>query len=481
LGTATFARWELSGLAIEPILYLPIEVASRELDSRLLLALCAIRRGFEVILGQKWLLERNIEAMPPGVYFSKTLTKRDGRTLARARKAGYFVAAIDEELPGILATETDMRWMSPDSVASCDLIFVAGAGNTRAFAGRFGAGDRVVTIGNPRWDLLKPPLRRVYRAEVERIQQAYGRFILLNTNLGLTNTEKGDPDQIIQDLIRLGKLDRNNPGDMAYYGDIRIMETANQAVMVELLQRLPAAFPGLNIVLRPHPSERLAPWQAAAAGIDRVHVVRSGPAVPWIMACEALVHTNCTTGAEAHALDKPAICVLPTDLPVNDRYLSNRVNPTVRDAQQALDLLREILAGTGQPPYDSQMRDLYANAMSYDPHSLDSEAIVNRLYEAAGHLGEGRREGWKPGWRCRWQVPQKNVRGVLMPELKAETVHRRMGEIAGLLNVSHQAKVEQCGAKLVWITERKVPIAFYGWRTMARLWSALTPKAAVAS
>jgi surface carbohydrate biosynthesis protein len=457
-----------------------MEVASRELDSRLLLALCAIRRGFEVILGQKWLIERNIEAMPPGVYFSKTLTQRDGRALARARKAGYFVAAIDEELPGIIATENDMRWMSGDSVAKCDLIFVAGTGNTRAFAKRFGAGERLVTIGNPRWDLLKPPLRRVYHGEVERIEQQYGRFILLNTNLGLTNTEKGDPDQIIQDLIRLGKLDQDNPGDMAYYRDIRTMENANKAVMVELLQRLPAAFPGINIVLRPHPSERLAPWEAAAAGIERVHVVRSGPAVPWIMACQVLVHTNCTTGTEAHALDKPAICVLPTDLPVNDRYLSNRVNPTVRDAQQTLDLLRAILGGTSAP-YDAAMQDLYADAMSYDAHSLAGEAIVDRLFEAAGHVGTHRREGWKPGWRCRWQVPQKNVRGILMPELRAATVQRRMGEIGRLLNMPHQSTVEQCGAKLVWITDRKVPFAFYGWRTIAKLRSALGPKAIIVS
>jgi surface carbohydrate biosynthesis protein len=454
-----------------------MEVASRELDSRVLLAVSALRRGFDVVMGQKWLIERNIEAMPPGVYFSKTLTKRDSKALARARQAGYMVAAVDEEMPGILATGSDLRWISGDAVDCCDMIFIAGSGNTRAFSERFGAGGKVITVGNPRWDLLKPSLRRLYNADVERIRRAFGRFVLLNTNLGLTNTEKGTPEQIIQDQIRLGKLDPNNPGDMAYYADIRRMEDANRAVMVELIRKIPATFPDVNVVLRPHPSERLATWEQAVAGFDRVKVVRSGPAVPWIMACSALLHTNCTTGVEAYALDQPAICVLPTDLPVNERYLSNKVNPTVRDADQAIALLRQILSGEVGTQYDTAMDATFVDAMSHDAQVLATEAIVDRLYEAAmGHQGIRGHEGWKPGRRYKWHVSQKNVRAVLMPELKASTVLDRLNRVAGLLGRDHFATVQQCGAKMVWITSRKVPLTFYGWRTLAELRSKLKPR-----
>ena len=53
------------------------------------------------MLGQKWLIERNIEHMTPGVYLSKTLTVRDAKMLQRAKAAGYITAAIDEEIPGL--------------------------------------------------------------------------------------------------------------------------------------------------------------------------------------------------------------------------------------------------------------------------------------------------------------------------------------------------------------------------------------------
>ena len=55
--------------------------------------------------------------------------------------------------------------------------------------------------------------------------------------------------------------------------------------------------------------------------------MREGAAVPWILAAHMLVHTNCTTGVEAVALDKPSICVVSLDNPANRRYLANVVNP----------------------------------------------------------------------------------------------------------------------------------------------------------
>ncbi|WP_374376543.1 hypothetical protein, partial [Dongia sp.] len=87
---------------LQRLLYMPMEIASRELDSRLLLATLALARGFEVVLGQKWLIERNVDDMPPGIYLSKTLTQRDARTMARAKEKGYLIAAIEEEVPGLV-------------------------------------------------------------------------------------------------------------------------------------------------------------------------------------------------------------------------------------------------------------------------------------------------------------------------------------------------------------------------------------------
>ena len=121
---------------LSKIIYFPMEIASRELDSRLLLAAVAAARGFEIVLGQKWLIERNIERMTPGVYCSKTLTVRDAKMLKRARAAGYVIAD-DEEMPGSVVHDKKFWWISPDAVEATDLIFCPAAFNSGAFAGIF--------------------------------------------------------------------------------------------------------------------------------------------------------------------------------------------------------------------------------------------------------------------------------------------------------------------------------------------------------
>ena len=88
---------------LSKILYLPMEIASRELDSRLLLATIAASHGFEIVLGQKWLIERNIERMTPGVYLSKTLTVRDAKMLTRAKEAGYITARSTRRFPASMS------------------------------------------------------------------------------------------------------------------------------------------------------------------------------------------------------------------------------------------------------------------------------------------------------------------------------------------------------------------------------------------
>ena len=132
---------------LSKILYLPMEIASRELDLRLLLATIAASHGFEIVLGQKWLIERNIERMTPGVYLSKTLTVRDAKMLSRAKEAGYITAAIDEEIPGLYVHDKKFWWVSARAVEATDLIFLPGSFNSQGFTESFGLASGRVRAG----------------------------------------------------------------------------------------------------------------------------------------------------------------------------------------------------------------------------------------------------------------------------------------------------------------------------------------------
>src|SRR6185369_6366729 len=143
-----------------------------------------------------------------------------------------------------------------------------------------------------------------------------------------------------------------------------------------------------------------------------MEVIREGAAVPWIAASDMLIHTNCTTGAEALALDKPAICLMPSNSPANSRYLSNRVNPVTREVGETIALMKQVIRsgiGAAAPQfYSTDMQTAFREAMSHDPARLGAEMILDHLeHLAPAPSMQSHKTGssvWTPGWRYRWRL-----------------------------------------------------------------------------
>ena len=444
------------------IFYFPMEMASRELDSRLLLAAIAASHGFEVVLGQKWLIERNIEYMTPGVYLSKTLTVRDAKMLQRAKAAGYITAAIDEEIPGLVVHDRKFWWVSRDAIDATDLIFLPGTYNSSAFAAVFGLEEgRVRRASNPRWDLLREKLRPVFADEVADLRRRYGDFILVNSNLGATNSKKGDAKQMIQGLIDQGKVDASDTELLRDLDHIVEMEFQNKAALIELLPMLAKRFPNQRIILRPHPSEVVENWHAWLADSPRVEVIREGAAVPWILAAHLLVHTNCTTGVEAVALDKPSVCLIREGNPANRRYLANVVNPVATSAAAALAEIERVFAEP-ERCYSDNMIACFRDSMSFDPGRLGAETIISDIMAVGNERGWSESSSAVSDWRAyngyRWHQKDKNVRGILFPDESLASVEARLDQYAKLLNLEISQRVEACGSKVILLSPR--PLAF---------------------
>src|SRR5262245_45796518 len=151
-----------------PFLDLPVEVAARELDAKLLLAAFAVGAGYEVVIGQKWLMQRNFTRMPPGVVLFKTLTALDAKAMQAAHAAGHRIVSIDEEIPGLIARNEGLRWVAPTAVAACDIVFAVGEEHLEALLWKLPEErDKYAVVGNPRWDLLRPEFARSHTPEIE--------------------------------------------------------------------------------------------------------------------------------------------------------------------------------------------------------------------------------------------------------------------------------------------------------------------------
>ncbi|HTO84272.1 MAG TPA: surface carbohydrate biosynthesis protein [Methylomirabilota bacterium] len=449
------------GRAIGPFLYLPIEVASRELHAKLLLAYFAVAAGFEVVIGWKRLLNRNFRYVPPGVVLFKTLTANDGAAMREARAAGHSIASLDEEVPGLVTMQQKLRWVAAESVAASDLIFALGAEHAEALQHFYPEqAGRCHVVGNPRWDLLRPELRGSHDGEVAAIRAQHAPFILVNTNFAALNSSRRTPEETARWFVKTGRVDLRKPEDAVFLDEIFQMERANSAAVRALLRELPARFPGHRVIVRPHPIERAETWSEFLRDIPRTTMIRDGAAVPWIMAADALVHTNCTTGVEAFALDKPAISLQPAALALGDIYLANRINYRTRTVPETLDLLARLVGRAApEPVYPADYAATFDRFFAGTAGTFASERIVQALRQLPAFGPSVERPQWRPrpGYRQTTRVRQHHR--LVMPALDRAALEQVLQGFNRALGTQHRFRVEPCGQLLFHVHGAAQPAA----------------------
>ncbi|MGB0412733.1 MAG: surface carbohydrate biosynthesis protein [Pikeienuella sp.] len=428
---------------VNPYLYLPMEIASRELDSRLLITLFAAKSGMDVVIGQKWLLQKNVKTTKPGVWLFKTLTVRDGEAMKSLTDAGHRVSAIDEEMPGLGEGCENLRWVNDQTVSRCETIFCLGERHRRAMVEMYpDQAEKMTIAGNPRWDVMRPELRGLFAEEVARFRKEHAPFILINTNVGLMNSAKGTADQLVDKLAKAGKVDLSQPDDKKFIDDLKAFESANFDAVPGLIKRLLAEFPDHNVVLRPHPTEKLEPYQAAIDGNPRARIVREGSAAPWIAASDGMIHTSCTTATEAFALGVNTVCYQTAPSSFHEYFLSGSLSDVATNEDEVIGAMRNIVdTGKGSANDPEKTKTFHYNfAAQSGPFA--AEVIVGEAQKKM----KSDAEPWKPGLffkRWNWRTEyQKRV----MPDYAPEVIETRLNVLAKTMGEHDLAlDVRRCG------------------------------------
>jgi surface carbohydrate biosynthesis protein len=334
---------------IAPVLYLPVEETKRELTSRLLIACFAAERGITSIIGQQWLLEYNLEHMPPGVVIFKGNDALQTRNMSFARQSGHLTAAFEEEMFGVCTQGQILRLYAPGAAKACNLVLAQGSFQREVLIEHYPeVAERVRIVGNPRADFLSPTFLQIHRAAAEDIAARHGRFILVNTNFGTVNASVGNVFDSFDICARIGLMDAETEQGRADFNAWCAWERLNFGAIVRFVDWIERNLPDLAIVLRPHPSENPDFWRRGYAGHRSVRVEVGGSFIPWLMASTMLVHTGCTTGMEAFMMGRPAVSLTPPGTSWHEHYLSNRINPAFADAVAAGQFIAEELRGGGQ-------------------------------------------------------------------------------------------------------------------------------------
>ncbi|WP_027963773.1 surface carbohydrate biosynthesis protein [Halalkalibacillus halophilus] len=303
-------------------LYLPIEIKVRELDSKLLLAYYASKRGYHVIIGDHILVENAADHLPAGIFFSKGYPRGfRKKVITNAKHSRHHVVELDEEgllvqgnnyLSGRMTSELldlvtyEFCWGKYQK----DLITSANPEMN----------NKCRVTGNPRIDLLKPKFQSIYEEEVEKLKVTYGDFVLINTRFSRYNTAKGKKENPHFRLIK--KL---------FY------------LYMDMIRKTCDSFPDLNIVIRPHPGESMKTYQQAFSSYKNVHVIREGNIVKWLMAAQIVIHNGCTSGIEAFLLGKRLISYVPPYSSEDEISMPNQLGVKARNAHELHNFIKIFL------------------------------------------------------------------------------------------------------------------------------------------
>jgi hypothetical protein len=252
--------------------------------------------------------------------------------------------------------------------------------------------------GNPRSDLLRWEMRRFYQDEVEALRQAYGDFILMNTNFNHVNAfypglNLFKPTKRPGDRARFGRAARGMSRE--YAEGLRDHKQTTFEHFQRLIPALEQAFPKHTIVVRPHPTENQEIYRRIAAQCSRVRVTNEGNVVPWLLATRALVHNGCTTGVEAYVLRVPAVSYRAT---VNDRYdygfyrLPNLLSHQCFTFEELCATLGKILAGELGPADGDERRALIDHHLA----GLEGPMACERIVDVIEEIAAGRAQAPEP-------------------------------------------------------------------------------------
>ena len=376
---------------VKPTLLIPVELQVREFEPKLLLACVAAKRGFPSVIGPRREMHFRIPAFPKSIYLSKSTTNASKNVFRHLKRLGDKVVAWDEEALVSLPPKLYYRHrLSPASIQHVSHLFAWGEENANLWRHypELPVGIPIHITGNPRGDLLRPELRGYYEDDVQKLKQAYGNFILINSNFNLINAYHQDMNLIMPSPNPGGApiLSRRSKSlglSREYAEGFTAYKQAILKDFEELVPFLDRAFPEFTIVVRPHPAENQEVYKKVAADCEHVRVINEGNVVPWLLASKALIHNGCTTGIEAYALGVPAVAYRARTHEEFDRdfhQLPNQLSYECYNLAEMQATLEKILNGQlGIDDNGDERRALMDRHLSAQDGPLACERIVDEL------------------------------------------------------------------------------------------------------
>ena len=376
---------------INPIIYVLIERAERELDTKLLTALYLLKRGFHVILGHQWALTENSDVLPIGIFFFKGMNGVHVRKMDAVRQLGHSVVSSEEE-------RLDDGINPPDSHCNFCLIYHEDAWrHSQLFLAKHESEIKVIRgimselpvqlTGNPRTDSLRPEILPIYYPARDRVSKAISSsFVLVNTNTGMLNSSHS-PNSLSNLAKAVGSGGKESAVRYKEWEELEIRwERYNLKSICKLIGLFGQYSPDQKVVIRPHPAESPDIYTRLSGKYRNIEVASNQESArPWILASDILIHTGCTTGAEAVAMNHPTISIQEKGSEHIRFRVSNNVSHLTHTAAEAYQAVQDFYAGKLKLGDNAKLKEFWPAQEG----KFAAERIADEIHQFYLELGGG--------------------------------------------------------------------------------------------
>lgn len=291
------------------IIVIPIEVKTRELNSRLLLSLEILKRlDCEIIIGSQRDMGNYFSNMKNCLYLDKSISIKKTEFIKKIKKKNTYFS-LDEE--GSYYWFEDLTFKSRFSkklMKFTDKILLWGK-NDEIFLRKKKIFNKkkFYVLGNPKFDLIKKKYSLFYDKDKSYLIKKYGKFVLCVSSF-VTNCDNIKDSIVSKEFIKKNYLSTKIQKKKyeKFVNDKRIYE--NYLHFVERCKQIALKYPNKTVIFRPHPFQDIKLVKKRFGKMpNNFKIIFKNELSPWIMACDYYIHAGCSSVLEAVVLKKKII------------------------------------------------------------------------------------------------------------------------------------------------------------------------------
>ena len=285
-------------------LYIELEVYNREIEAKLLLALEAVSKDYNVIIANRLMIQKlalNNE-IPPGIIHMKDANsvKNNIHIIKKLKKKNFFFTAQDEE-SGLLHKSYDqfakIRFGHLKTFNYLSYFFCWGKRDYNYLKKKTKV---AVLTGSPRFDLFLSK-RKLKKSK---------KKILFATSFNVT----GIRTFVERIFATTGLRDHQIESVEKFAYNLESFHALKVYHFIKLIRFLSKKFKKYKIVVRPHPSDKTEDWKLLINDSSKnilIDDVDNSTLDKSILSSEYIIQNGCTSAIESLLMNVPCISYAP--------------------------------------------------------------------------------------------------------------------------------------------------------------------------